>query len=212
MSARPGDIVWVEPNHLQANSWNPNRMNAPMYAKELQSIKDHGFVDPVTAYDDGDYKYIIIDGEHRWRAAMDLGLKEIPVFLVDIDNENDAKKLTILLNELRGQALPEKMGDLLKDLMSSSSLEELLNELPYTEDMFRGFTELPPLTGLESAPPSVVPEQSEPERRWVERLLRLPMSAAAIYDQAVARVKAGEPGDMEDWQAIEYICADYLSK
>lgn len=203
-------LAWMPPSDLEPNPWNPNRMNAFMYAKALESIQDHGFVDPVTAYDCGNFKLRIIDGEHRWQVAMDLSLEKIPVFVVEVKDDTEAKKLTILLNELRGQALPEKMGDLLKDLMSSSSLEELLNELPYTEDMFRGFTELPPLTGLESAPTtSVLPEQSEPERRWVERLYRLPLAAATVLDDAIARAKAGD--DIEDWQALERMAADFLS-
>lgn len=207
-------LAWLPPSDLEPNPWNPNQMLAPMYAKALQSIQDHGFVDPVTAYDCGNFKLRIIDGEHRWQVATDLGLPEIPVFVVEVDDV-EAKKLTVLLNELRGQASPDKMGDLLKDLMGDTSLEDLLRELPYTEEMIRGFTELPPLTGLAAAPPELtgaeVKSQSEPERRWVERLYRLPLAAATIFDEAIARAKAGEPNPMEDWQALELIAADFLS-
>jgi hypothetical protein len=202
-----GKLVWLAPSELHPNPWNPNQMLAPMYAKALQSISDHGFVDPVTAYDHNG-RLRIIDGEHRWRVAQDLGLTEIPVFIVDTDDAG-AKKLTILLNELRGQAAPDKMGELLKDLMGDTSLEDLLRELPYTEEMFRGFTDLPPLTDLDRPTTSATPVQSEPERRWVERLYRLPLAAATILDDAIARAKAGD--EIEDWQGLERLAADYLS-
>jgi hypothetical protein len=210
VSARVGELVWLDPKRLQPNDWNPNRMNAFMYAKALDSIQTHGFVDPVTAYN-AFSQLVIIDGEHRWQVAMDLQLPEIPVFVVEsINSESDAKKLTILLNELRGQALPEKMGDLLKDLMGETSLEDLLRELPYTEEMFRGFTELPPLTDLDRpTTSSVLPDRSEPERRWVERLYRLPLAAATVLDQAIAQAKDGE--EVEDWQALERMAADFLA-
>lgn len=194
----------IDPDWLQPNTWNPNRMNAFMYAKELQSIKDHGIVDPITVRKVGENRFEIIDGEHRWRAVRDLGYRKVPVYILDVD-ELEAKKLTILLNELRGQALPADMGTLLKDLMKHQPLESLLDELPYTEEMFRGLTELPPLPDF---PLGKKPEP-EPEKRWVERLYRMPIAAATVLDDAIKRAKEGEA--IEDWQAIERIAADFLA-
>ena len=54
------------------NPWNPNRMTTEMYAKALESISEFGMIDPLLCREMGDH-YQIIDGEHRYRAACDLG-------------------------------------------------------------------------------------------------------------------------------------------
>lgn len=210
MSDKP-ELRWVDPNDLRSNSWNPNSMTAFMYAKALESIQTHGFVNPVIARRVNGHLEIV-DGEHRWRVAIDLGLPQIPVFDLGEVSDTEAKKLTILLNELRGQALPEQMGDLLKDLMSETSVEDLLRELPYTEEMFRGFTDLGPLPDLAPTRPADemgLGSAPEPERRWVERLYRLPLAAAMVLDQALAQAKDGD--EIEDWQALERVAADFLA-
>lgn len=206
MSDKP-ELHWIDPNELRANNYNPNKMNSFMYAKAMESIQTHGFVNPVIVRHGRE----IVDGEHRWLVALDLGLPEIPIFDLGEVDDVEAKKLTILLNELRGQALPEQMGDLLKDLMKDTSVEDLLRELPYTEEMFRGFTDLGPLPDLAPQPADEMGLGSapEPERRWVERLYRLPLAAAMVLDQALAQAKDGD--EIEDWQALERVAADFLA-
>lgn len=209
MSNAEGRLLWLVPSELEPNPWNPNKMNAFMYAKALESIETHGFVDPVTVRPKGT-SYQIIDGEHRWRAAIDLSVSPIPCFDVGPIPDAKAKKLTILLNELRGQAAPDEMGALLKSLMEEEPLERLLEELPYTPDMFRGLTDISTLPELPGRPPASGAElPPEPERRWVERLYRLPLAAAKVLDDAIARAKAGD--EIEDWQALERMAADFLA-
>lgn len=195
---------------LQPNTWNPNKMNAFMYSKELQSIKDHGFIDPLTVRRLAADRYEIIDGEHRWRAARDLSYERVPCYVIDVD-EVDAKKLTILLNELRGQAQPAELGALLKDLMTDGTVESLLEELPFTPEFVQGLVDLPPLPGLPGAPASGATSSGAdgPEKRWVERLYRMPLAAAEVLGQAIERAKDGDA--IEDWQALERIAADFLA-
>ena len=69
-------------------------MTAFMYAKAIESITDFGFIDPITCTSD----YTIIDGEHRWRAARDLGFTDVPVSVLDGLSEPEYRKLTIVLN------------------------------------------------------------------------------------------------------------------
>jgi hypothetical protein len=48
--------------------------------------------------------------------------------------------------------------------------------------------------------------------RWVERIYRMPPEVAAVIDKAIAQVKMVEEdqGKIEDWRALELICADFL--
>ena len=51
------------------------------------SIKQLGVIQPITVKKQDD-NYIIISGERRWRASQMVGLKELPVYVRDVDDEN----------------------------------------------------------------------------------------------------------------------------
>jgi ParB family chromosome partitioning protein len=51
------------------------------------SIRQLGVIQPITVKKQGD-KYIIISGERRWRASQLVGLKELPAYVRDVDDEN----------------------------------------------------------------------------------------------------------------------------
>jgi len=200
------DVVWLPPDVLVPNPWNPNKMDAFMYAKALESVKEYGFVDPVTARPFKG-KLQIIDGEHRWKVALDLRLDLIPIFVIELDDRK-AKKLTILLNELRGNIDPVGMTELLKELMAEESIESLTTSLPFTEDAIKKMVEM---TAIDWDLPEVPkPTKAEGEKeRWVERTYRFPASAAMVLDEAIEKAKDGEA--IENWQALERIAADFLS-
>jgi len=61
-------------------------MDQAMYAKAIASIREFGFVDPITVRT-VDGRYQIIDGEHRWRAAKDEGITTVPI--VDLGEQFD---------------------------------------------------------------------------------------------------------------------------
>lgn len=54
---------------------------ADKMAQLKNSIKTHGIISPISVQKEGD-KYIIVDGERRFRAAKELGLKEIPFMIL----------------------------------------------------------------------------------------------------------------------------------
>ena len=87
--------------------------------------------DPVKFYQNGSLKYQIIDGEHRQRACMNLGYKKIPVNILSNISDEQAKKLTIIANETRGNADNISLSELLNDLSNGMSVDDLLIGLPY---------------------------------------------------------------------------------
>ena len=197
----------VDSSELVANPWNPNRMTAQMYAKALESIKLYGFIDPLTVRPFGN-AFQIIDGEHRWKAGLDLGMTVFPCVVVTGLSDEQAKKLTIVLNELHGQADPAKMGDLLNDLLSSSSMEDLLIGFPYSPDVLVSLAGLPALPPLEP-PPAPAAGDVQSKEPWTERTFRMPKSVSLVVDEALEKAKDGE--ELEAWQALERVAADYLA-
>ena len=52
------------------------------------SIRQLGVIQPITVKRGAGDKYIIISGERRWRASQMVGLKSLPVYVREVDDEN----------------------------------------------------------------------------------------------------------------------------
>ena len=84
---------------LQKNKYQPRIIFDQDKLEELSmSIKENGIIQPIAVrpnkYEAG--KYEIIAGERRWLAAQKAGLNEVPVIILDID---DQKSLEIAIVE-----------------------------------------------------------------------------------------------------------------
>lgn len=195
----------VKLSEVQPNGWNPNVMNKEMYRKELASLRKFGYVNPILVRAKGK-GYEIIDGEHRWRALHELGYEEAEVTMIEGLNDEEAKQLTIVLNETRGRADPEKLGGLLRDLLEDVPKTDLLDVLPLSPIDFDRLSGLEEFDWGGLGTPAAGDGVS---KSWVERTYRLPQEAASVIDEALAAAKDGE--DLPDWQALEAIAADFLA-
>ena len=75
-------ITKVEPNRKQ-----PRKTFDEDALQELaDSIKQFGLIQPILVQDREDH-YEIIAGERRWRAAKKAGLKEVPVIIMDLTEQ-----------------------------------------------------------------------------------------------------------------------------
>lgn len=117
---------------VRPNPWNPNKQSDFIFTKEVESIKEHGFIDPITVRQKDGFVEII-DGEHRWRGAQKAGLMEIPVNNLGVVADEVAKRLTIIANETRGAADKDDLAKLISDLHSEIGMEALARSLPYTD-------------------------------------------------------------------------------
>ena len=86
-----GDVVKmvnlskIEPDRNQPRS----TFNDESLSQLADSIKKNGLLEPILVQDKGDY-FRIIAGERRWRASRKAGLKEIPVIVKDLSEEQIA--------------------------------------------------------------------------------------------------------------------------
>jgi hypothetical protein len=202
-------VEWVGAERIHPNPWNPNEMTPAMFEKERASIREFGFIDPITARRDGT-TYQVIDGEQRFNAGIAEGLEEFPVIVLDV-TEDEAKELTIILNDTRGQFREDRLSDLLRDLSQRREQARLEAILPYDRPR------LEQLTGRKSIDWDDLEKRRHEMKRdkrdvsvWVERVFRMPKDAAATVDAAVERVQNDE-GFEQPWQALEMIAADYLA-
>jgi hypothetical protein len=118
-------------DRLVPNTWNPNRMDDWLLAKLREHIARFGFVDPILVRPiPNTQNYEIIDGEHRWKAAKEMGLKEIPVIVIEGISEKEAKLMTLAANELKGKSDPTAVFDIVLDLTNT----EFYGLLPFPEE------------------------------------------------------------------------------
>lgn len=179
------EVTLVDINELHPNPWNPNEQTARQYEAEIESLKTYGFVQPIIARENPDGEgFQIIDGEHRYKAMRQMmeseaviegdlspliESKKVPVVVVDLDDES-AMKLTIIMNETRGEANTNKLSDLLAELSQSLDFNELMNGLPYSEQELKELVEIGDFDWSKLVPPD--PAGFEPdETKTTQRIV-----------------------------------------
>lgn len=110
---------------IQPNEWNPNVMTDEEYEKLKTSIeltKGRYLADnPIMVRPIDDGLYEIIDGEHRWSAAVDLGYTSICCNVREGLDEETAMELCVVLNKDRGQINYFKLSKLLTNAYEAYS-------------------------------------------------------------------------------------------
>lgn len=136
-------VEYVPTASIKPNTYNPNRQSADTLELLKRSIKEDGFTQPVIVHRSSRQ---IVDGEHRWRAALDLGMTQIPVVFVDMTDEQ-MRISTLRHNRARGSEDIELSTEVLRDLqqlgaigwaqdslmMSDDDLNKLLDQIPTPE-------------------------------------------------------------------------------
>jgi len=81
-------LLMVSPDDISPNPHNPRLIFDPEDLRELRnSIEKVGILVPLTIFENKrkvpKTKYSLLDGERRWRCAIDLNLKKVPANVVD---------------------------------------------------------------------------------------------------------------------------------
>lgn len=178
------------------------------YSKLLESMGKYGFVDPLTVRPASEGMWEIIDGEHRLQAAEDLRMATAPYMNAGAISTAEAQALGIILNELKGRHDPKKLGALLDDLLTNNPVEEMLKGMPFTDEALAGLTSLKSFDWNDIDKP--IDKNPSPKKgtSWVERTFRLPHEVNEVLTEALQKAKDGD--DIEDWQALERVAADFL--
>jgi ParB/RepB/Spo0J family partition protein len=119
---------------IDTNEWNPNEMSDAEFCMLVDNIKRIGFVDPISVIKDG-ARYKIIDGEHRYQAALLLGMETISAVTVDIADIDDQQKQTMRLNNIKGEWNPIKFNTLVTNMINNNELtiDEAAYELGFAD-------------------------------------------------------------------------------
>ncbi len=117
--------IWsVGIERIVPNARQPRKVFNPDDLKDLSaSIKEKGILQPIVARRTTDGKFEIIAGERRWRAAQTAGLREVPVILKKIADQ-DSFEFAIIENIQRSDLNPMEEADAYDRLMRDFNLTQ----------------------------------------------------------------------------------------
>lgn len=92
MTTSAGRLANISPYHIQKNPNNPRRyFNDERLDLLRTSIQEVGVLVPLIVYRSPDHsdEYVLMDGERRWRCAVDLGMESVPANVIATPNPLD---------------------------------------------------------------------------------------------------------------------------
>lgn len=139
-----GEVELALLTKVKPNTWNPNRMTPFMKDSLRTGLETDGWLSSqallVWGKDDaGKVRNVIIDGEHRWTVATELGMERGPMVFLDGVSEKAAKALTIKMNQKRGTFDADGLAALLRDIQADFDDDTALAlDLGIDEDAIMG--------------------------------------------------------------------------
>ena len=110
---------------ISRNPYQPRFNIDPVSLEELKkSILTNGLIQPITVRRAPDHKYQLISGERRLKACKEIGYKEIPAYIIDVDSEELMLALALIENIQREKLNPIEIGSAYKRLMDECHLTQ----------------------------------------------------------------------------------------
>ena len=101
----PIEKVFLRNQHLRKNPHNQTA--SPFYKKVRDSMKEKGMINPLLCIQEGD-RYKCCIGNNRYLAALELGIKEVPVKIITSEVPTDMMKETMKYIPTEAEGLPSR--------------------------------------------------------------------------------------------------------
>lgn len=121
----------ISVNDICPNPYNKNRMGGQYFMALKANLADPrvGFTIPILVRpnpnSDATARYMIVDGEHRWKGAREVGYSEIPCIVMPQMPEELAKYLMVESNAVHGTTDDADVKQILSTVESSEFLKGL---------------------------------------------------------------------------------------
>lgn len=194
----PNKLKVVKLEDVRPNTWNPKEKDHDNVKFIEQNIKRIGFNEPIRVRENNGYE--IVDGEQRWTASKNLGLKEVLIYNEGEMSDEEARASTLWWQV----QIP---FDDIKLAYEVAQLSEEDIELPYTAEEIEDFKAMANFNFDEYS--TERPEDDVDGMKTFKVILG--DEAYNVVMQAVNKVIA-ENDNISEGRAIELICADFLGK
>ncbi len=96
------DVRIVDPNPFQPRL----EMDEQAFEELKKSVQEKGIIQPIAVRPGRDGRYQLIAGERRLRAAIAVGLKRIPAYVLDVKSDEDMLEIALIENVQREHLNP----------------------------------------------------------------------------------------------------------
>lgn len=150
--------IMIPLDKLVLTDWNTNVMEPEEFAALCQEIKTGGFDEPcqvVPLRGKNEGKYLVLGGEHRYKATLSSGKKEIPCVVKEHLSDAEEKELmlwSVRRNNIRGKIDAQKYALLEQKLSErwSMAAEAARREMLIKGDILKNLKKSPALEDNES--------------------------------------------------------------
>ncbi|HZO31615.1 MAG TPA: ParB/RepB/Spo0J family partition protein [Chloroflexota bacterium] len=117
-------LLEVDVDRIMPNPWQPRlEMDASSLAELVQSIKEHGILQPLIVTRAENDSYALVAGERRWRAAKGAGLLTVPV-VVKETTPRQRLELALVENIQREDLSPLETAQAYRQLIDEHNLTQ----------------------------------------------------------------------------------------
>ncbi len=176
-------IVYVPVESLRPSEYNPRKISSESMEQLKESLKKFEVVDPLIVNCADNRNGIVIGGHMRLRAAVELGLKEMPVVYLNIPDIEKEKELNIRLNKNTGEFDWNLLAKLNEEFLSGVGFSsEELDDIFAVED---------------------VPEQFDLQKELQKlKIDKIEIAKGEVYDLNGSRLMCGDSTVTEEMQKL----------
>ena len=118
-------LAKISVDFISSNPYQPRVSVNPEAMEELKrSILTNGLIQPITVRRTPDHKYQLVSGERRLNAFREIGYKEIPAYIIEVDSEELMLALALIENIQREKLNPIEVGSAYQRLMDECHLTQ----------------------------------------------------------------------------------------
>lgn len=118
-------FMTLKVGRLEPNRYQPRTMFDESGLEDLaESIRTQGVVQPIVVTPKGKDRYTIIAGERRWRASQKAGLKEVPVVVREVTDDQQLLEMALVENVQRADLNPIEEAEAYKTLSENFELSQ----------------------------------------------------------------------------------------
>ncbi|MBF0102211.1 MAG: ParB N-terminal domain-containing protein [Desulfobacterales bacterium] len=129
-------------DQLVKADWNYKKDNDSLLAKLKENIRKNGQIENLVVRELGSGLYEIVNGNHRYDALVQLGIRSVYCYNLGCISKLVAKRIAVELNETRFQTSMDHFGSILKEISLEFGMEHLEQTLPFTAQDITNFIEL----------------------------------------------------------------------
>jgi len=113
------DVATVRPNPYQPRI----KFNAQAFEELKNSVREKGLIQPITVRRVNSH-FELIAGERRLRAAMEVGIKKIPAYIMNVETKEEMLELALIENVQREKLNPIEQANAFQRLITECNLTQ----------------------------------------------------------------------------------------